>query len=358
MRPFLFLYMRRALLQSAVVPVRVTGWSLSAPLRRIIFSNPAQIWHEIPLHNRLCPMMFLWPGVLWIPATIMAAAAQTARNAMQRSLISAIGTVGATQVRFLYGLPFAIVFLALVAAVGGEAVPIPGQSAFLFTLAGAVSQIVATALMLVAMRQRSFAVTTAVIKTEPVLVAVVGLALLGDTPTPLAALGIGLGTLGVVLLSLRPGMAANWSEARPILLGVAAGGFFALSAVGFRGAITGLPSGSFVLRASTILVLGLTLQTTLLVVWMLAFDRRSFTGSLRVWRSSLLAGFLGAFASQFWFIGFSLTSAANVRTLALVEVLFAQGVSRKLFGQDTSPREWAGMGLIVLGVGLLLAGAR
>ncbi len=302
--------------------------------------------------------MFFWPSILWIPATIIAAAAQTARNAMQRSLVSAIGIVGATQVRFLYGLPFAFLFLALVTTIGGEAVPLPGSRAFLFTLAGAVSQILATALMLVAMGQRSFAVTTAVIKTEPVLVAVVGLALLGDAPTLLAGLGIGLGTLGVVLLSLRPGMTASWSEARPILLGVAAGGFFALSAVGFRGAITGLPPGSFVLRASTILVLGLALQTALLVAWMLAFDRTSLTASLRVWRASLLAGFLGAFASQFWFIGFSLTSAANVRTLALVEVLLAQGVSKKLFGHDTSAREWAGMGLIVLGVGLLLAGAR
>ena len=39
----------------------------------------------------------------------------------------------------------------------------------------------------------------------------------------------------------------------------------------------------------------------------------------------MLAGFMGAFASQFWFLAFALTAAANVRTLALVEVLFAQG---------------------------------
>ncbi len=63
---------------------------------------------------------------------------------------------------------------------------------------------------------------------------------------------------------------------------------------------------------------------------------------------------MGAFASQFWFIGFALTSAANVRTLALVEVLFAQAVSRRLFDQSTTPREYAGMALIVIGVILLL----
>jgi drug/metabolite transporter (DMT)-like permease len=63
---------------------------------------------------------------------------------------------------------------------------------------------------------------------------------------------------------------------------------------------------------------------------------------------------LGALASQFWFIGFALTSAANVRTLALVEVPFAYGVSYAVFGQAPSGREVAGMALIVIGVALLL----
>ena len=78
-------------------------------------------------------------------------------------------------------------------------------------------------------------------------------------------------------------------------------------------------------------------------------------GSLRVWRPSLGAGFLGALASQFWFIGFALTTAANVRTLALVEVLMAQAVAHRLFSQATTRREVLGIALIVAGVALLLA---
>ncbi|PHQ66214.1 MAG: multidrug DMT transporter permease, partial [Paracoccus sp.] len=66
-------------------------------------------------------------------------------------------------------------------------------------------------------------------------------------------------------------------------------------------------------------------------------------------------GALGAFASLFWFIGFALTPAANVRTLALVEVVFAQIVSGRVFRERTSKRQLAGMALIVAGVGLLLA---
>jgi uncharacterized membrane protein len=69
----------------------------------------------------------------------------------------------------------------------------------------------------------------------------------------------------------------------------------------------------------------------------------------------MLAGFTGAFASQFWFLAFALTAAANVRTLALVEVLFAQAVSHYSFKQPMSAREGLGILLIVVGVALLVA---
>jgi drug/metabolite transporter (DMT)-like permease len=294
-------------------------------------------------------------SLLWVPITLIAAAAQTARNATQRSLTESIGTLGATQVRFLYGLPFACLFLLAVAAVTGQTPPAVPQGAFLFAVVGAVAQIAATALMLTAMKAKSFAVTTAYIKTEPVLTAVVGLAVLGDTLTPLKAAGIAVATLGVMLVSVkREAFGELLKEARPALTGIAAGAMFGLSAVAFRGAITGLPTGGFIMRATTILALGLAIQTVLLLAYLLLFDRPSLTKSFGVWKASLAAGFLGAFASQFWFLGFALTSAANVRTLALVEVFMAQAVSRKLFAQQTSAQQLFGMALIVAGVAAVM----
>lgn len=295
-------------------------------------------------------------SILWIPATLAAAAAQTARNATQRRLTETLGTAGATQVRFLYGFPFAVLFLGLVLVGSGEPLPGPGSGFLAFIVLAAVTQILATALMLAAMRGRSFAVVTATIKTEPVQVALFGAAVLGDRLTLGGASAILIATVGVILMSFKPG-AGDLTRAglRPVLLGVASGAFFALASTSFRGSILALDGGSFLMRATTTLVWGLGLQTAILVVWLLAFNRPAMIGSLREWRSSLFAGFLGALASQFWFIGFSLTAAANVRTLALVEVLMAQGVSRALFRQDTTAREMSGMGLIVIGVALLLA---
>ena len=101
-------------------------------------------------------------GLLWVPATLIAAAAQTARNATQRQLTATLGTLGATQVRFLFGLPFALVFLGLVRLVAGEQVPAMDRDFLLFATGGAVAQIVATALMLAAMRAKGFATVTAI----------------------------------------------------------------------------------------------------------------------------------------------------------------------------------------------------
>ena len=292
--------------------------------------------------------------MFWALAAIIAAAAQTARNAMQRKLTAEIGTVGATQVRFLYGFPFALLFLGLVAGVSREAIPTADLAFIGFAFAGAVSQILATALMLLAMKERSFSVTTAYTKTEPVQVAIFGSLVLGDHLSLTTICAIILATIGVVLMAVKAGEKLTAAGLRPALAGIAAGGLFALAAIFFRGGILELGEQSFVLRASTMLAWSLGLQTLILVIWMLLFDRRALTGSISVWRSSLFAGFMGAFASQFWFIGFSLTAAANVRTLGLVEVFFAQIVTRKLLSETTSRRELIGIAMILIGVGALL----
>jgi drug/metabolite transporter (DMT)-like permease len=293
-------------------------------------------------------------SLLWIPVTLAAAAAQTGRNATQRRLTETIGTVGATQVRFLYGFPFAVLALGIASLITSEAVPAPNAVFLAYALAGAVTQILATALMLSAMRERAFSVVTAYTKTEPVQVALFGLVILGDALTPAMALAIGVATSGVVLMAVKPGTGLASSGVRPVLFGIASGAFFALAAIGFRGAILSLDQGSALIRASTTLVWSLGLQTGILLVWLGLFNRKALVASFRAWRPSLGAGFLGALASQFWFIGFALTTAANVRTLALVEVLMAQAVSHRLLGQRTTRREIIGMLLILCGVGLLL----
>jgi drug/metabolite transporter (DMT)-like permease len=297
------------------------------------------------------------PLALWVPVTLVAAAAQTARNATQSSLTATLGTLGATQVRFIYGFPFALIFLALVVALTGAAVPRATSGFVAFTAAGAIAQILGTAALLGAMRVRTFSVATAFTKTEALQVAIFGLVVLGEPVTWPRVLAIAIASVGVLIVARKPGEGWSAESVRPALLGVASGALFAVAAVGFRGAILALPDGAFFVRATTTLAWSLGIQSLLLGIWMALFDRAALARTFGVWRQSLTAGFMGAFASQFWFLGFSLTAAANVRTLALVEVLFAQAVSRRLFAQRLSGREAAGMVLVIVGVALLIASA-
>ena len=101
-------------------------------------------------------------------------------------------------------------------------------------------------------------------------------------------------------------------------------------------------------------MLGLTIQSATLALYLALFDRAGARAILLAWRSSLFAGFMGALASQFWFIAFALTDAARVRTLALIEVPLAQVVSLKLFREPPTPREILGMALIVVAAGILI----
>jgi drug/metabolite transporter (DMT)-like permease len=294
-------------------------------------------------------------ATLWIPFTIIAALSQVARNAMQRSLTGPLGTWGATNIRFLFGFPFSIVFFAVVMVATGDPLPSPTSAFWPWLLLGALSQIVGTGMMLLAMNDRSFVVTTAYLKTEAIQTAIFGFVFLGDHLTVLKVIAILIATAGVVIAALRPGAEKGFADLKPTLIGLGAAAAFALSAVGYRGAVIVVPGVSFVMAASYTLVLGLFVQTLLLSIYLLWRAPDVLRKILGLWKPSLLAGFMGAFASQFWFLALALTAAANVRTLALVEVLFAQGVAYYSFKQPISARELSGIILIVVGVALLVS---
>ncbi len=289
---------------------------------------------------------------LWVIFTLLGAAGQTARNAMQRELTPRLGALGATLVRFLFGFPFALIFLVAVLASTHAALPAMNRDFALWTLLGAATQIGGTALMLMTMEQRSFVVTVAYLKTEPVLVALMGLLFLGDPLTAAMALAITVAMAGVALISVKP--QALTGGMKPALLGLSSAALFAASAIGYRGAILSLHQTSFVLAATFSLAAGLTLQTLLLLAWLLLFKRGTLKAIAALWRPSLAAGFAGAAASEFWFLAFALATAASVRTLALVEVLFAQGVTRFVFRQKTTAREAAGIVLLLAGAALIV----
>lgn len=293
---------------------------------------------------------------LWAVFTVAAAFGQTLRNAMQKELTATLGTVGATHVRFLFGLPFALLFLALVLAATGYAFPALNGRMILWTILGAGTQIAATAMLLAALKHKSFVVTTALIKIEPVHVALFGLIFLGDALSVPLVVAILVACTGVLVMSWPKDQAASVADGgwQTIVLGLAAGAMFGISAIGYRGGILALAHPNFVVAATTTLAVGLVMQTAVLTTYLWFFERERLMAIFAAWRPSVFAGFMGAFASQMWFLAFAIESAARVRTLALVEIFFAQIVARSMFKQGLASREGLGIALVVIGVIILL----
>ena len=301
----------------------------------------------------------------WIPIVVAAAAAQTARNAAQRTLTAQVGTLGATLVRFLYGLPFTMLAVAVLQLLPGAPAELPdfGPAFFGWVAFGAVSQVAATALLLAAMKERNFIVAVTYSKTEVLQVALFATLFLHEIPGWATLLAIGVASTGVLMLSLPQrtagepgrGTAARGWGGRLALLGLASGAGFALSAVGYRGAALQLPQLSPLLVAAWIVLLAQALQSLLLGGWLCWRSRESLRGIRRAWRISLLAGLMGAVASVGWSTGFAIRPAADVRTLGLVEVLFSYLVSLRLFREKLGLAERAGLVLVAIGLVVVCA---
>ncbi len=294
--------------------------------------------------------------MLWIPATIAAAVALLGRNAIQASLTREIGTPGATMVRFVYGAPFVLLFHTAAMWATGSTLPAPTYGFLGPAVAGAFAQIGGTALMLKAMDMRGFAVANAYIKMEPVLLALGGWWILGDMLPALAWTGIAIATFGVLLAAIPAGtrLSALRGHGAAIGIGLTAAALYGFSAISFRAGILALGEGPAVMRALHMLLASILIQSATMLLWLGLADRAALRGSLGFWRRSTGAGLLGALASMGWFTGFALTAAANVRTLALIELPLAVLVNRPLTGKLPTRREIGGIALVVSGIAMLL----
>jgi drug/metabolite transporter (DMT)-like permease len=289
---------------------------------------------------------------VWLPIVLLAAAAQTVRNAAQRSLTASAGTLPATLVRFVYGLPFAALAL-LVVSLLAPALPSPGPRFLVWVTLGAVGQLAATAFLLQAMEKRSFVVAVAYSKTEIVQIAIFSIVLLGERISIASVAAIAAASVGVVLLSVERGAlrahGAGLRTSSAALWGIASGGAFALAAVGYRGATTALDSPAWVAGIYA-LVWAQSIQTILLGAYLAMRDRAGLMQVVVQWRVSTVAGFMGTLASAGWLTAFALRSAVDVRIAGLVELLYSYALSRKFFRERVTVQDVCGILLVLAGI--------
>ncbi|MGH6956280.1 MAG: EamA/RhaT family transporter [Caulobacteraceae bacterium] len=292
--------------------------------------------------------------MLWIAITVGGASLQVARNALQRSLLSGAGPWGATLVRFVFGLPFALTFASVALVLTPHAHLAFSPLYFLACAVGGATQIGATAALLVSMRRSSFALGTVFQQSSILFAALIGLAF-GETLHPLTWFGLVAVAAGVMALGWprRADGPRDWSAAG---LGLVGGLGFGISSNAFRQAAVMLAPHHAPLAAQMTLVVAQSMQSAALVAWLAMSDRKSLVVALTSGRKSLGAGFFGAAASGFWFTAFALSPAGPVRAVGVVELPIAVLAGQKAFNERLAPWQWIAAAATALGVILTALG--
>lgn len=299
---------------------------------------------------------------LWIPITIVSAFLQNVRSAMQKHLKGVMGTTGATFVRFGFGAPLAILFVAVLALGAGYPIPSLNSAFFAWAVIGGGAQIAATFLLVYLFSFRNFAVGTAYSRTEPAQAALFGLLFLSEKASAGAIVAIAVSVAGVMLISVARTTFTAASLftsvfSRTALIGLASGTMFGIAAVAYRAASLALGGPNFMMQAAVTLAVVIVLQAAVMLVWMIIVDRDEIGRIVKAWRPSLVVGFAGATASFGWFMAMTLQQAAIVKALAQIEMIFTFASSVFIFKESINRLEVIGCVLIVAGIlVLLLAG--
>jgi len=296
---------------------------------------------------------------LWIPITIAAAFLQNIRSALQKHLKSVMGTTGATFVRFGFGVPVAIFYWVIL--VLGFDYPVPGLSfGFSFWLVvGALAQIGATFLLIYLFSFRNFTVGNAYSRTEPLQTAVFAFALFGTKFNAGTILAICIAVVGVMSISVARTKVTPLSLftsvfSKTALIGLTAGTLFGLAAIGFQQAARTVESEFFIMQAATTLLVGISFQTIIMLIYMVIRNRDEISRIQAAWKPAALVGLVGATATFGWFAAFTLQQAAIVKVVAQIEMLFSFGSSIFFFKENINLLETIGCILIVGSIIVLL----
>ena len=96
------------------------------------------------------------------------------------------------------------------------------------------------------------------------------------------------------------------------------------------------------------------IQTVLMTLYLTLCVPGQVTAVLSAWRLAAPAGAAGMLASLGWFAAFTLATAAEVKAVGQVELVFSWLTGRHAFGERATPRELAGIALVAGGIVLLV----
>ena len=297
---------------------------------------------------------------VWIIAAIFAAACQTARSAFQKNMITRLGDYGAAYIRFCYALPFTSIIWLVWVNIPGNSIPTLSFYSIILCFLGSIFQILFTYVLMKVFSHKSFAAGIAFSKTEVILIAFLEVIILNVFFSFPLMIGITLGVLSVLFLSYARKaksiletikLLLNSVSSLGTLIGLLSGLLLAASVVTFRMSIISI-DGPLLDRSLFISFIAIIFQTILVGLYLLLFKKDQLFAVIKFWRPSLPAGLCGTGATFGWFVAFGLTTAAEVRAVGQIELIFSILISIIFFREKIRKTEL--FGIILLGISILI----
>lgn len=279
---------------------------------------------------------------------------QSVRTAGQKYLTADVSPLGATLVRYLFGLPFAAAYLYYLLGGRPEALPELNSTFIVYGVIAGFLQIVATILLIRLFALRNFAVGSCYIRTEVLITAVIGLTLFAEAVSPLGWVAMVTCVIGLLAITLaRTGRLSDlWNLSA--VYGIGAGVAFAFTSLLIRQASLSFGLNDAMLTAAITLCYMIAVQTLMTVAMLLYRNAAELRIIFRKWRASLFVGVTSVIGSAGWFTAFTLERAAYVKTLGQIEFLLTLMISVFYFREIPNRMEMTGMVVLIAGVITLL----
>ena len=297
---------------------------------------------------------------LWIPIAILAALSQAIRTAIQRHMKGPLGDYGASAIRFIYAIPFAWLWFSLVFYGGGEnAFPSFNTWFFVWMTFGAIAQIIFTVFLVKLFSYKNFLVGIAFSKTEVLFAAIIEAIMLSSMINFQFGIAIIFGTIAVVFLSLKGSIFSAKDiylslKSYSTFIGLLSAITLAVSVITFRLAVNSLESGDFLFRATTTAAIAVVGQAIVMIVYLMMYRKNALIAVLKLWKPGITAGFFAAITTASWVSSFALYTAAPVRAVGQIELIFSLAITVFVFHQKISRIETFGVLLLIVSILLVV----
>ena len=289
----------------------------------------------------------------WILFTLMAAFMQSWRNAFQKQLSTTVDVYGVTLARFIFAWPFAAVYLYTVSPeISINHLPQFTGNFWFYVWIAALSQILATILMVQLFKQRNYAIGVGLAKSEAILAAIIAFICLSEDLSIFGWFGVLLGGYAVFLMS--KGASQQSFSVKTLCIGIGSGLSFAITSLLVREASLELTHLPVLERAAWVLFTVIAIQCSVMLIYLASFKRHTLYAMWQRKGLTFKVSLCSFMASLGWFSAMSMQSVAVVKTLGQIEILFSLLISAYFFKEKLAVKDKLGIILVVTAAVLVI----